>query len=377
MNIKYVVEGTTLKNVIRNSTSGEDIIVPNGVTKIAAFAINNENDHASLIMPDSVKTLEEFSISGTFKKIVFSKNITSLNYLTKHLESIEPLIIPPKINNLCEPFGFCNFKEVVLPEGLLSLEKAFYNCASLKKVNLPSSLIKIGDSSFENCKELEHITLPPKIEYIGKKAFYNTKVTGEFFLPKTIKEIGDNAFQNKDCIFYIEGDGSNIKTTNWHHPQAKVYFNATKAKANVKSNISLDLPISNELLNRYQKALDGDEYEMYYLGYCYEYGIGVNKDIKKALYWYSEACIANSGAGTCALAKCYSEGKGVKQDYELALKYYLEASKLDNLPAMYNVGLCYEQGLGVKKSIKKALEYYQTVYDKGYKKAYDKIKKLK
>ncbi len=427
MGVTYKVEGTTLKSALHSwETVGIDIIVPKGVTLIESFAIKGPSDNSKLIMPDTVKKIKAYSIQGKFKEIVFSKNLEEFEWDACHCLSCKsPLIIPSKIKSLpgCA-FYFATFPKIVLPEGLEYLgERVFMGNSLLTKINLPSTLKTIDDRAFEDCEQLENIILPPKIESIGKRAFYNTNVKGIIIIPKSIKEIGKDAFPNKECIFYIEGDGENIKTHDWHHPQAKIYFDYHKTPVNdllkgktskkESSNISLDINISDELYNRYLKALDGDGYEMYYLGYCYEYGKGVTKDMKRALYWYSEATIEKSGAGIYSLAKCYEEGKGVKknltkafelykkgadlhhdnslcslgscyyegkgttQNYELAFKYYLESAKLNNYAAIYNVGLCYEYGHGVKKNLKKALEYYQQAYNNGSQAALKKIKTLK
>ncbi len=420
MSVTYQTVGTTLKFVYSDDPR-EDIIVPKGITTIASCAIRSRCDCVTLTIPDSVKTINEHGITGSFKKIVFSKNIELLDGKACFgIDCKSPVIVPPKVVFLNDAFGLSSFAEVFLPEGLLSLNGTFHGNPLLTKVHFPSTLTYIGDDTFSDCTQLETFILPPSIEYIGKNAFSNTKVKGEFFLPKSLKEIGKNAFPNKECTFYIEGNGENIKTSDWHHPQARVFFNATKEsltptkKIKESSNVKkLEIPIPNELYQRYLKALDGDGYEMYYLGFCYEYGKDVAKDMKRALYWYSEATIEESGAGIFALAKCYEEGKGVeinfdkafklyqkgadlhhdkslcslgncyyegkgvKQDYTVAYQCYVKAVELGNVPALYNVGLCYEHGYGVKKDLKKALKYYKEAYDKGYQAALNKIKKLK
>ncbi len=413
----YKIEGTTLKSVIRPISSGEDIIIPDGVKVIGSHAINNTNDHASLIMPDTVEIIEDYAISGNFKEIVLSVNLKKLGYFSFFSVScIKPIIIPSKIDQLYETFYQPQFTEVVLPEGIKLLHTTFKNDVKLKKINLPSSLINIGPSTFEGCTELDDIKLPTNLEYIGEKAFYNTKIKGDIIIPKTIKEIGKNAFFNKECTFYIEGDGQNIKTNDWHHPQSKVYWNyernQIKKETNKKTSNEL-LNISDEFLDLYHKALNGDGYSMYKLGYSHEFGENVKKDLKRAVYWYNESAIEECGEGLFCIGRCYLEGIGVEKnpnkaftffkkganlknckcqnalgtcyytgvgaekDGNLAFKYYQLAANQNSATAIYNLGLCYEYGRGTKINLSKALECYTKSYNGGYENAIKKIDSVK
>jgi TPR repeat protein len=48
------------------------------------------------------------------------------------------------------------------------------------------------------------------------------------------------------------------------------------------------------------------------LGYCYQYGQGVDKDYKKAFEWYSKSANNNEcGGGQNSLGYCYQYGQGV------------------------------------------------------------------
>jgi TPR repeat protein len=52
----------------------------------------------------------------------------------------------------------------------------------------------------------------------------------------------------------------------------------------------------------------------FYLGYCYQYEIGIEKDDKQSVYWYERA--ANNGNRTAKLylAECYNLGRGIEKD---------------------------------------------------------------
>ena len=65
----------------------------------------------------------------------------------------------------------------------------------------------------------------------------------------------------------------------------------------------------------YQKSVEnGNIIGQYYLGYCYEYGIGIEKDEKKSIYWYEEAFKNGNIDAKLYYADCYRLGKGVKKN---------------------------------------------------------------
>lgn len=71
-----------------------------------------------------------------------------------------------------------HLEEIILPQGLESIgEGAFYNCYSLKKADLPSSLEYIGDMGFM-ATQLEEITIPASLKTLGGDAFYNGYIDG-------------------------------------------------------------------------------------------------------------------------------------------------------------------------------------------------------
>ena len=49
--------------------------------------------------------------------------------------------------------------------------KAFFNCASLTSILIPSSVISIGDNAFNACLNLPSVTIPSSVETIGELAF--------------------------------------------------------------------------------------------------------------------------------------------------------------------------------------------------------------
>ena len=94
------------------------------------------------------------------------------------------------------------------------------------------------------------------------------------------------------------------------------------------------------------------------LGCCYEDGLGVDKDLKKAYELYSLA-VCKDSTDTYSLGNlgsCYYYGNGCEKNFETAVHYLTKASEADfpSSEAMFLLSKCYRFGYGVKKDEEKA-----------------------
>ncbi len=101
------------------------------------------------------------------------------------------------------------------------------------------------------------------------------------------------------------------------------------------------------------------------LGYCYEKGIVVDKDLNEAVRLYSLAAEKGNPSGQNNLGYCYKNGIGVEKNLKEAVRLYRLAADQGNASAQNNLGYCYECGDGVKKSFKEAMSLYHLAADQG------------
>ena len=95
--------------------------------------------------------------------------------------------------------------EVELPEGLENIkEHAFYECKSLLRMKVPSSIKVIGYSAFSFCECLVEVKLCEGLERIGGSAFSECKSLRCISLPSTVREVGNNAFDNCKQLDVLE-----------------------------------------------------------------------------------------------------------------------------------------------------------------------------
>ncbi len=97
-------------------------------------------------------------------------------------------------------FFYEDITSVVIPDSVVYIRRiAFYQCASLRRVKLGSSVKEIGEQAFNWDKALTEVELNSSLETIGDGAFTNCAFT-EIELPSSLQSIGQNAFYGSGIV---------------------------------------------------------------------------------------------------------------------------------------------------------------------------------
>lgn len=81
--------------------------------------------------------------------------------------------------------NYC-IRNVIVPEGYLSIgDESFCGCCNLTKIDLPKSLLGIGNDAFAKTK-ITDFEFPENIIYLGNDIFYDTRIKS-ITAPKTFK----------------------------------------------------------------------------------------------------------------------------------------------------------------------------------------------
>ncbi len=98
-------------------------------------------------------------------------------------------------------FSECKrLKSVTLPPSVRIIRQgAFSSCGKLTRINIPSGVTEIADNTFEFCHNLEIVELPNTIMSIGNGAFQGCESLRKLFIPESVREIADDAF--KQCSY--------------------------------------------------------------------------------------------------------------------------------------------------------------------------------
>ncbi len=107
-------------------------------------------------------------------------------------------------------------------------------------------------------------------------------------------------------------------------------------------------------------ANDSNAYAMNVLGMAYLRGIGVEKDVNKAIDWWMLAAQKGYAYAYYNLGMLYKNGKhGIKQDFEKACSFYKKGVEANSLLCRYCYGFMLYKGLGCQQSYKEAISYFQ------------------
>ena len=137
------------------NTKGE-VVIPEGVTKIADFTFYNNQNITSVKIPSTVKEIGKATFAGS---------------------KIKKVIIPGSVKNIPnEAFEQCkDLEEVTFEDGVETIGSFAFSGCAMTSIDLPSSVTKIGIGAFRGCSKLEIVKRNQNIN-VEEDAFSGTKV---------------------------------------------------------------------------------------------------------------------------------------------------------------------------------------------------------
>ena len=122
--------------------------------------------------------------------------IIGLNDSTKN-----HIVVPSKIGKYTvnkianRAFKGAEIKQVDLPDTIIEIgDEAFSQCYYLVNINLPSNLQKVGQGAFSYCSSLKSIEIPTFVTILPKKVFYECSALESVSLNGRIYRIEEDAF---------------------------------------------------------------------------------------------------------------------------------------------------------------------------------------
>ncbi len=131
-----------------------------------------------ITIPDTALVLKDYLFYG-------NKSLTEIN-------------LPDSIMEIGEGCFFATgIKSIVVPKNLKKIKiGTFGTCENLTDVVLPEGLTEIGIESFGNCKKLVNINIPDSVQKIGSGAFRDCLSLKSIVIPDGVTKIEERTFVN-------------------------------------------------------------------------------------------------------------------------------------------------------------------------------------
>lgn len=149
--------GSSIDGVM-NPPPGEDIVIPNGVTEIGAYAFHDRNV-SSVVISNGVTIIGMRSFAySSVSSLIISDSVTQIGAdAFEHCDYLTTVTIPGSVATISDgAFELCcGLTSAIICDGVKEIGAgAFSYCAKLASVTIPSSVTEIGEEAFEGCDNL-------------------------------------------------------------------------------------------------------------------------------------------------------------------------------------------------------------------------------
>ncbi|NPD90973.1 leucine-rich repeat domain-containing protein [Xylanibacter muris] len=183
---------TVGNDAFRNLANLKSLYIENLEAWCAIEFYNGNANPLYNVFPTSTSKWGKVYINGTeTTEIVVPEGVTKIGRAFYGFKSLTSITLPSTLKELGDQaMANCvSLTTVIIPEGVESTGSSFWGCENLTEISVPGSIKSLGRSMFYGCKNLKSVNLAEGIERIGMMAFSGCTALETITLPSTIKSV--------------------------------------------------------------------------------------------------------------------------------------------------------------------------------------------
>ena len=202
--------------------NAEQIILPDTLTHIGAYAFYGCRSLISIEIPSSVISIGEYAFDEC-SSLQYNRDDYGVNYLGNETNNYVVLMNDDnftgdtyQIQEGCKVIygnsglgAFSNntaLTSITIPASVTTIgNSAFYGCSGLTKIAIPDSVTSIGNSAFSG-SGLTSVNIPEGVTTINSYTFQGCSNLTEISIPSTVTSIGFQAFYECSSLQYNRDD---------------------------------------------------------------------------------------------------------------------------------------------------------------------------